>query len=335
VTDRRRERRRVLTVEDHVSGVLKCQVSVLARTITLIESNARRHRDKAQGVLGQLLPHAGRSQRLGVSGVPGVGKSTFVEGLGLDLISQGHRVAVLAVDPTSSVRGGSILGDKTRMARLAADRRAFIRPSPSQGSLGGVHRKTRETILLCEAAGFDVVIVETVGVGQSETAVADMVDTFLVLMLAGAGDDLQGIKKGLLEVADVLTINKADGDNLLNAQRARNELEGALRIMRPSQDNWQAPVLTCSALDHTGIKEVWAAVCDHRQSLKESGFLQLKRNQQKLRWMWSLVEQELLLQLKLHPDVKSQKDDIESAVLGGKTTPTMAAEKLLRVFGLE
>jgi LAO/AO transport system kinase len=321
-----------LSIEDHVQGVLSGELSVFSRTITLIESNAPRHRKKAQEVLTRLLPKTGASIRVGITGVPGVGKSTFIESLGVRLLEAGHRVAVLAVDPTSSVRGGSILGDKTRMSRLASDPRAYIRPSPSQGSLGGVHRKTRETLLLCEAAGYDVVLVETVGVGQSETVVAEMVDTFLVLMLAGAGDDLQGIKKGILELADVIAINKADGDNKISAARARGELEGALHIMRPANDHWQAPVVTCSAIEDKGIGELWETVLKHRSTLESVGFLAKKRTQQKLRWTWSLVEQGLLARLKADSKVAELSPEIERAVLDGHLPATVAAEKLLEAF---
>ena len=326
-------RRQALSDEDYTRGVLEQDRSVLARAITLVESNAPRHRAQAQRVLTALLPHTGKSVRVGVTGVPGVGKSTFIESLGEYLTKdQEQRIAVLAVDPTSSVRGGSILGDKTRMSKLAVNPMAFIRPSPSQGSLGGVHRKTRETLLLCEAAGFDVVLVETVGVGQSETLVSGMVDSYLVLMLAGAGDDLQGIKKGILEVADILTINKADGDNVLKAERARSELAGALRMMRPRDGSWTAPVLTCSALESHGVAEVWEQVLAHRQALIDDEIFTTKRQTQQLKWLESLIQEELMNRFRCHQAVKDQRGPLEQAVRDGRVTATQAAEQLLKAF---
>jgi len=325
----RRGMRRALSVDDHVQGVLAGDRAILGRTVTLVESVHPDHRRKAAEVLRGLLPHTGKAVRVGVSGVPGVGKSTFLETLGVRLLEAGHRVAVLAVDPTSGVSGGSILGDKTRMARLAADRRAFIRPSPSGGALGGVTRTTRESMIVCEAAGFDVVFVETVGVGQSETLVADMVDTYLVLMLAGAGDDLQGIKRGILELADVLAVQKADGDNLTRAQQARNELEGALSLLRPHDPVWTPPVLTCSALTGAGLDQVWDAVVEHRQALTRSGRLESRRAEQRLRWMWQLVEDEVLRRLRAHPQVEALAPSLEEAVRDGLRTPGQAAEALL------
>lgn len=327
-------RRRKLSVEDHIEGVLSGDRMILARTITLVESNHAQHRHKAQAVLQGILSHTGKSHRVGITGVPGVGKSTFIESLGMHLLEEGHRVAVLAVDPTSSVRGGSILGDKTRMTQLSTDSRAFIRPSPTQGSLGGVHRKTRETMLLCEAAGYDVVLVETVGVGQSETAVADMVDSYLVLMLSGAGDELQGIKKGILEVADLITINKADGDNEIRAKRARQEYARALHFMTTSQTSWKTKVLTCSALKKTGVPEVWQTLQEHRQCLEEAGELAEKRKKQRRQWMWSLVEQELMFRLRQHETVASLVPELEGQVLAGSTPPTLAAERILEAFGV-
>lgn len=326
-------RRRKLTIDEHVQGVLDRDRMILARTITLIESNHPEHRQKAQHVLRALLPHTGRSHRIGITGVPGVGKSTFIESLGQFLLEREHRVAVLAVDPTSSIKGGSILGDKTRMQRLAQDTRAFIRPSPSQGNLGGVHRKTRETMLLCEAAGFDVLLVETVGVGQSETTVADMVDSFLVLMLAGAGDELQGIKKGILEVADIITINKADGDNALAAKRARLEYHRALQLVRYSQrDEWKTHVLTCSGLYNEGIQEVWDTLCAHQAAMQDSGGWDTRRQAQRTIWMWSLIEQELMLRFREHPHTQSKLAAFETAVQKGTMPPTLAAEELLNAF---
>jgi LAO/AO transport system kinase len=327
------ERRPVLSVEQHVDGVLAGDRAVLGRTISLVESVRPEHRAKADEVLQRLLPHTGKAHRIGVSGVPGVGKSTFLEALGMRLLEEGRRVAVLAIDPSSSVTGGSILGDKTRMERLAADRRAFIRPSPASGALGGVHRKTRETLWVCEAAGFDVVFVETVGVGQSEIAVADMVDTFLVLLLAGAGDELQGIKKGILEIADVLAINKADGEAKLAAERARREMVSALRLVRPAQDGWAVPVLTCSGLTGEGLEALWAALVGHRQALEASGALAERRERQRVRWMWAIVEEEVVRRVREDPAVRLLAPELERAVREGGVTPGVAAGRLLGVVG--
>src|SRR5210317_1087126 len=255
----------MIKLQDIADGVRAGNVRALAKAITLIESRNLDHSLAATTLLDELLPDTGNSIRIGISGVPGAGKSTFIEALGMSLLSQGHKVAVLAVDPSSQISGGSILGDKTRMEELSRQANAFIRPSPSSGTLGGVARKTRETMLACEAAGFDVIIVETVGVGQSETTVASMVDFFLVLMLAGAGDELQGIKKGILELADAIAINKADGDNVENAKRAVKAYETALSLLNPSSPSWKAPVLTCSALEMIGIEDIWNVVLDHKE----------------------------------------------------------------------
>jgi LAO/AO transport system kinase len=282
-----------------------------------------------------LLPDTGDSYRVGVSGVPGVGKSTFIESFGVSLVEAGHQVAVLAVDPSSSVSKGSILGDKTRMERLSTCENAFIRPSPSGGSLGGVGRKTRETILLCEAAGFDVILVETVGVGQSETLVADMVDFFLVLMLAGAGDELQGIKRGILELADALAVNKADGSNLEPSRVARAELERGLAIIRPpGHSPWDPRVVTCSALGGEGLDEIWRLIETHHQILTERGLLESKRRRQLIKWMWTMVDEEITGAIRRHPDVTSVVGSLEEHVLSGRTTATKAAEEILRRFGL-
>lgn len=324
--------RRTLSVDDHVAGVRAGDRAVLARTITLVESNRPDHQAKAQQVLLRLLPHAGDAVRVGITGVPGAGKSTFIERLGLDLCAAGHRVAVLAIDPTSSVRGGSILGDKTRMGGLAREANAFIRPSPTQGTLGGVHRKTRESMVVCEAAGFDVVLVETVGVGQSETRVADMVDTFLVLLLAGAGDQLQGIKKGVLEVADVLAVNKADGDGKRPASLAARDLEAALRFVARKDAGWQPPVLTCSAKTGDHVDRVWQRVLAHRASLEARGLLATRRSEQALLWTWAMVEQALMARLRGDAGVQAARAAVEDAVRAGTLTPTLAAERLLAAF---
>ena len=325
-----------LTVDDYSNGVLRRDRAVLGRAITLIESSNPDHRALAQGVLTALLPSTGASHRIGISGVPGVGKSSFIEAFGCRLLDAGHRVAVLAVDPSSTVTRGSILGDKTRMERLASAEDAFVRPSPTGGSLGGVARKTRESILLCEAAGFDVVLVETVGVGQSETMVAEMVDCFLLLELTGAGDELQGIKRGILELADIIAINKADGDNLVRAERARAELERALHILRPASrdEAWTPRAVVSSSLTGLGLDEIWQLIQDHRRSLGERGLLDVRRRQQRLDWMWSLVDQGLLAAVREHTEVAAMVGRLEAEVLAGRTTPTAAAETILEAFGI-
>jgi LAO/AO transport system kinase len=328
-------RHRRLSTDELVEGVLAADRAVLGQAITLIESNAPAHQAQAQEVLSRLLPHTGNARRVGITGVPGVGKSTFIEGLGTLLTSRGHRVAVLAIDPTSGITGGSILGDKTRMNKLARDESAFVRPSPSSGSLGGVGRKTRETMLVCEAAGYDVILVETVGVGQSETLVADMVDSFLVLMLAGAGDELQGIKRGILELADVIAINKADGDNAQAAQRARHENASALKLMRPTSANWRPRALTCSGLQGDGLDALWSTIEEHRDALGKSGELAERRREQMRRWMWSMVEARVLSAIHQNPQFVQLAATLERQVLDAQTTPTLAAAELLRVLGIQ
>ena len=327
--------RRRLSIDAYVEGVLAGDRAVLGRAITLVESNSPRHQRQAQELLLRLLPHAGKAHRIGISGVPGAGKSTFIEAVGCWLCDQDHRVAVLAVDPSSRVSGGSILGDKTRMHQLATHPSAFVRPSPSSGSLGGVGRKTRETMIVCEAAGYDIMLVETVGVGQSEVLVSDMVDFFLVLMIAGAGDELQGIKRGILELADLVAVNKADGDNLIRARQARQELETAAHFMQRVNPHWKPPVLCVSALEGTGLQDLWQRVRDHRQTLEAHGALQEKRQRQRLRWMWAMVEEQLLSSLRNHGEVKASLPAMERDVLDGRLTPTLAARQLLRSFGVE
>jgi LAO/AO transport system kinase len=318
-----------MDAEFYIDGVLKKKRATIAKSITLIESALPAHQELAQNILDGLLPYAGNAIRIGISGVPGVGKSTFIESFGMMLIEEGHRVAVLAVDPSSSRSGGSIMGDKTRMERLALQPNAFIRPSPTSGTLGGVAKKTRESMIICEAAGHDVILVETVGVGQSETAVASMVDFFLVLMLAGAGDELQGIKKGILELADAIAINKADGNNIERAKEAQTEYEAALNLMESKSAVWTVPVLTCSALTLDGLENIWKAILDHRQKLTEAGELAEKRRLQAIDWMWSLVENGLKDRFFKNPQVKAQLPAIVAAVEKGKTTPTVAAHELL------
>jgi LAO/AO transport system kinase len=313
----------------YTDGVLAQNRRVLSKTITLIESSLAAHQEMTRTVVDTLLPHTGEAVRLGITGVPGVGKSTFIESLGMYLVQHGQRVAVLAVDPSSSKSGGSVMADKTRMERLSAEKSAFIRPSPSGGTLGGVARKTRETMLVCEAFGFDVIIVETVGVGQSEATVASMVDFFLVLMLAGAGDELQGIKRGVLELADAIAINKADGDNIDKAKRAAKIYESALHLLRPSSPTWKPPVLTCSALDLIGIEEIWLTVLEHRKKLSISGELEQNRRRQALDWMWSLIEEGLKDRFYKHPHIKKRLPQLKRSVEKGTTAPTIAAGELL------
>ena len=304
----------------------------LARAITLIESRRPDHREQAAELLTLLMPHTGGAQRIGLTGVPGVGKSTFIDQFGTNLTGRGHKVAVLAVDPSSHRTGGAILGDKTRMVRLANDPNAFIRPSPSGISLGGVTRTTRETVLLCEAAGYDVVIVETVGVGQNETTVAEMVDIFVVLMLAGAGDELQGIKKGLLEIADLIAVNKADGDNVTRARRAATDYRQAIRLMTPASASWVPPVLTCSAVEDTGLPELWDEILRHRHVMSETGEREQRRKDQQLRWMWAMIGDRLVDEFRESSRVRKVLASVEREVLAGTLPAAVAADDLLAAF---
>ena len=323
-----------LDIERLLGGIRDRDRAVIGRALTLVESNLATDRRLAQELLTALLPLTGGARRIGISGVPGVGKSTFIETFGCSLVDKGHRVAVLAVDPSSSVSKGSILGDKTRMEKLAVSDGAFIRPSPTGGSLGGVARKTRESILVCEAAGYDVVLVETVGVGQSETAVAEMVDCFLLLMLTGAGDELQGIKRGILELADVIAINKADGGNTEAAERARTELERALAILRPAGDGgWTPKVVMSSGSTGAGLDEIWRLIEEHRTVMEAGGKLERRRQKQLLGWMWEMVDEGLRNAVREHPGVAETLNSIETDVLDGRTTPSAAAENILGVFG--
>ena len=325
-----RPRRPRPSPEALAEGVLARDRSALARAITLVESSRERDRHDAQSMLQSLLKRTGKAIRLGVSGVPGVGKSTFIEALGLRLVDAGHRVAVLAIDPSSSVTGGSILGDKTRMNALSLRDEAFIRPSPTSGHLGGVTRMTRESILLCEAAGFDVVLVETVGVGQSETVVADMVDCYLVLMLPGAGDELQGIKKGVLELADLIAVNKADGATARDALAARAAYERALAILRPSAgDDWKPRALTCSATSGAGLDELWECVRTHRRQSIENGEHVARRERQRLRWFRASVERRLLASLHANETLRARFADAEEAVRRQTLTVPQAVERVL------
>jgi LAO/AO transport system kinase len=322
----------VSAIETLAAEVRSGSRRALAKAITLVESARADHQAEAQALLERLLPHTGAAARIGISGVPGVGKSTFIEAFGLYLTGSGKRVAVLAVDPSSARSGGSILGDKTRMARLSVDPNAFIRPSPSRGSLGGVARRTREAMLVCEAAGYDVVIVETVGVGQSEITVASMVDFFLVLMLAGAGDELQGIKKGIMEIADALAVNKCDGDNLPRCERTASELRAALRLFRHASPHWDPPVVTVSALENRGMDQVWGVVGQHRAALEPVGELAAKRRQQQQAWLWSMLREGLEDHFRARTDVQQLLPELEAAVAAGAVTPTAAAHRLLALL---
>jgi LAO/AO transport system kinase len=303
--------------------------AALPRAITLVESTRPDHREQAQRLLLALMPEAGAAMHIGITGVPGVGKSTTIEALGMYLIEQGHRVAVLAVDPSSTRTGGSILGDKTRMARLAVHPDAYIRPSPTSGTLGGVAKATRETIVLLEAAGFDIVLVETVGVGQSEVAVANMVDTFVFLTLARTGDQLQGIKKGVLELADVVVVNKADGKHEIEAKAAARELSAAIRLIYPRETIWRPPVLTMSALEGTGLRELWDTVLQHRAVLTAAGEFDMRRRAQQVDWTWSMVRDAVLDRVLTHPEVKQIRAEVERQVRDGELTPALAAQQIL------
>jgi LAO/AO transport system kinase len=309
-------------------GVREGNRAAIARAITLVESRRADHRVQAQRLLVELLPATGNVQRVGITGVPGVGKSTFIDQLGTNLIADGHRVAVLAVDPSSGRTGGSILGDKTRMTRLANAEQAFVRPSPSAGTLGGVAKATRETMLVMEAAGYDIVLVETVGVGQSEYVVADMVDTFLFLTLARTGDQLQGMKRGILELVDVIGVNKSDGAHAHDSQIAARELSGALRLLRGADNDWQTPVITCSALENTNLDRVWNHVQRHREWLKERGEFDAKRRRQLVKWTRAMVRDRLLARLD-DPGVRAVTNEAEAAVLAGETTPDQAAAEIV------
>ncbi|MDJ0668314.1 MAG: methylmalonyl Co-A mutase-associated GTPase MeaB [Desulfobacterales bacterium] len=318
-----------IDTDQYVEGVLAGNRRLLSKAITLIESALDIHKQEAREVVSRLLPHSGQAVRLGITGVPGVGKSTFIESLGMFLIRQGHKVAVLAVDPSSTRSGGSIMADKTRMEQLATQADAYIRPSPSGGTLGGVARKTRETMIACEASGFDVMIVETVGVGQSETTVASMVDFFLVLMLAGAGDELQGIKKGVLELADAIAITKADGDNIDKALKARQSYEYALHLLAPASPEWHPPVLTCSARTMEGVDRIWETVHKHRSIVAASGALTANRHQQALAWLQDLLDDGLRERFLRHPGIQAQLPHYQREVVDGRISPTAAAEALL------
>jgi LAO/AO transport system kinase len=324
--------RRTLDPEALAAAVLAGERRALARAITLIESTRRDHREQAIELLERLTPHAGNSIRLGISGVPGVGKSTFIEAFGNHIIDQQHQVAVLSVDPSSALSGGSILGDKTRMEQLSRRAEAFIRPSPAGKTLGGVARRTREAMLLCEAAGFDVVIIETVGVGQSETTVAEMTDLFILLLLPSGGDELQGIKRGIMELADLILINKADGDLAIAANRTAADYRNALRLLRPRSPHWTVPVQTCSAINKLGIDSVWETVQRYQEALSAHGEITTRRAAQARAWMWSETSESLIAALKEHSQVRRRLPELEAAVTEGRLPPTLAARQLIEIF---
>jgi LAO/AO transport system kinase len=320
---------------DHLAGRLVAgDRAALARAITLIESRKPAHQEMARALMQAVLPRTGRAIRVGITGVPGVGKSTLIDTLGSNLTAEGHRIAVLAIDPSSTRTGGSILADKTRMARLANDPSAFIRPSPASGTLGGVATRTRETMLLCEAAGFDVILVETVGIGQSETAVADMTDFFLVLMLPGAGDELQGIKKGVLELADMIAINKAEGEGRGRAEAAKAEYLAALHILQPASATWSPPVVLVSGLANQGLDAMWGQVVEHRQRMQASGAFEAKRRAQQMKWMWTMLEDRLRSRLRADANVKRHVAALEARVANGELAPTLAAEEIAQMLGV-
>lgn len=317
------------TIDQLATAIRGGDRAALPRAITMLESTRADHREQAQQLLLNLLPDSGNAHRVGITGVPGVGKSTTIEALGMHLIDRGHRVAVLAVDPSSTRTGGSILGDKTRMSRLAAHSDAYIRPSPTSGTLGGVAKATRETAILLEAAGFDVILIETVGVGQSEVAVANMVDTFVLLTLARAGDQLQGIKKGVLELADIVVVNKADGEHLPEARKAARELSSAIRLIYPRETLWRPPVLTMSALEGTGLVEMWDTVERHREVLTEAGEFEDRRRAQQVDWTWQLVRDTVLDRVLSNPAVRGMRAEVERRVKAGELTPALAAQQIL------
>jgi LAO/AO transport system kinase len=321
-------------IDELAAAVRSGDRAALPRAITLVESTRADHRDQAQQLLLALMPAAGNALHVGITGVPGVGKSTTIEALGMHLIERGHRVAVLAVDPSSTRTGGSILGDKTRMPQLAAHPDAYIRPSPTSGTLGGVARATRETIVLLEAAGFDVILVETVGVGQSEVAVANMVDTFVFLTLARTGDQLQGIKKGVLELADIVVVNKADGKHLGEARNAARELSGAIRLIYPRETLWRPPVLTMSALEGTGLEELWDTVERHRRVLSDAGDFEARRRAQQVDWTWQMVRDTVLDRVLSNTAVRKGRADVERRVLTGELTPALAAQQILKLASI-
>ncbi|QGY45170.1 methylmalonyl Co-A mutase-associated GTPase MeaB [Maribellus comscasis] len=325
------KKRKLLSVDEYVNGILKGDITLLSRAVTLVESSKPEHQKIAQQIIEKCLPHSGNSLRIGITGVPGVGKSTFIEALGKYLTGQGNKLAVLAIDPSSERSKGSILGDKTRMEDLSGDKNAYIRPSPSAGSLGGVARKTRETIVLCEAAGFSHIFIETVGVGQSETAVHSMTDFFLLLMLAGAGDELQGIKRGIMEMADLIAINKADGHNVDKAKMAKRQYENALHLFPAKESEWRPQVLTCSAATKKGIVDVWDKIEEHKKQTAQNGYFSRKRNQQAIFWMHETIQEQLKRDFYQNPFIKGKIAEMESSVLNNQMSSFVAAGELLKI----
>lgn len=327
-----RRRKRSLTTEEYVEGILAGNITTLSQAITLIESSNPDHYAQAQEIIERCLPHAGKSVRIGITGVPGAGKSTFIEAIGNTVVSLGHRLAVLAIDPSSERSGGSILGDKTRMTSISSNPDIFIRPSPSAGSLGGVARKTRETIVLCEAAGFDVIFIETVGVGQSETAVHSMVDMFMLLQISGAGDELQGIKRGIMEMADMMVITKADGENIHKAELAKTQFQGALHLFPMPESGWRPKVYTCSSVDGTGLEEVWKGVEEFLDHIEKNGYYDTNRNRQNKYWMYESINEALKSSFYRNPAVAERIAEIERRVLEAKQSSFIAAKELLDVY---
>ncbi len=325
-------KRTQLSIDEHVQGVLNHNRNIIARTITLIESNSLSHLEKSQKVLKALLPRSGNSIRIGITGVPGAGKSTFIESLGNYLLEKGHKVAVLAIDPSSSITKGSVLGDKTRMEVLSRHENCFIRPSPSSGNLGGVTRKTRETTLICEAAGYDIILIETVGVGQNEITVRSMVDFFLLLKISGAGDELQGIKKGVIELADAILINKADGDNIQRANIAKSDFERALHYLHPSTKGWESHAFTCSAIEGIGIDTIWNVILKFQEITKKSKVFEDRRKSQLREWIHAMVNDYLLQNFYNHPKVIEMLPILEAQVMLGRLPATKAAQDLLKLF---
>ncbi len=325
----KRKKRRKLTTDEYVQGILDRNITILSQAITLVESNNSEHYAQAQEIIERCLPHANGSIRVGITGVPGAGKSTFIEAIGNMVTSKGHRLAVLAIDPSSERSGGSILGDKTRMETLIASHDVFIRPSPSAGSLGGVARKTRETIVLCEAAGFDVIFIETVGVGQSETTVHSMVDIFMLLQIAGAGDELQGIKRGIMEMADLMVITKADGENTMRAEMARVQFQGALSLFPTTESGWRPHVLSCSSMTGEGLEKVWQGIEDFLIHTKDNGFFAHNRNRQNKHWMYETIHQTLTASFYSDPNIKSMIGDYEQRLQEAKISSFIAAKELL------
>lgn len=330
---RHRKRPKSLSLEQYVEGIKKGDHIILSKAITLVESKHPKYQEQAQQIIEACLPFSGRSVRIGITGSPGVGKSTFIESLGFSLINEGRQLAILAIDPSSQLTKGSILGDKTRMEHLSKSEKTFIRPSPSGYTLGGVARKTRETILLCEAAGFDTIIIETVGVGQSEIAVHSMVDFFLLLLLPGGGDELQGIKRGIVEMADLIAVNKADGDRLTLAKKAKRAYKNAIHLLPPKASGWNPPVVLCSGQEHIGIIEIWQKIQDYIQLSTENNFFQKRRKEQASYWLHETIEQQLKQQFYNHPDIKDKLPEIKEAILKGRLSSFQGAELLLKLFG--